>query len=57
MIPVGLFEPSARWPFLTVSLEGIEALKAGADPGLDLICDGILDEKPFVYPAERETAT
>jgi hypothetical protein len=29
-------------------------LRAGTDRGLDVICDGILSEKPFVYPAEYE---
>jgi hypothetical protein len=57
MIPVGLFEPDSRWPFLSVNVASVDDLKAGADPGLDLICDGILSEKPFVYPAECERAT
>jgi hypothetical protein len=54
MIPVGLFEPESRWPYLRVKVGGVDELKAGADPGLDVICDGILSERPFVYPAENE---
>jgi hypothetical protein len=58
MIPVGLFEPGSRWPYLSVNVRGVDALRAGADPGLDIICDGILGERAFVYPAEDErTAT
>jgi hypothetical protein len=56
MIPVGRFEPMAQWPFMSVKVESVDDLKPGADPGLDLICDGILNEAPFVYPAEREYA-
>lgn len=56
MIPVGLFEPGSRWPYLSVNVGSVDDLKPGADPGLDLICDGILSEKPFVYPAECERA-
>jgi hypothetical protein len=58
MIPVGLFEPGSRWPYLSVNVRGVDALRAGADPGLDIICDGILGERAFIYPAEDErTAT
>jgi hypothetical protein len=57
MIPVGLFEPTARWPYLRVNLGSVDGLQAGADRGLDVICDGILAEKPFIYPAEHERAT
>jgi hypothetical protein len=57
MIPVGLFEPEAGWPYLRVNVSGVDDLRAGADRGLDIICDGILSEKPFVYPAECEPAT
>jgi Capsule polysaccharide biosynthesis protein len=56
MIPVGLFAPESGWPYLRVEVGGVDGLKAGADPGLDVICEGILEGKPFVYPAEREDA-
>jgi hypothetical protein len=56
MIPVGGFEPISQWPFVSVKVDSIDDLKPGADPGLDLICDGILNEQPFVYPAERDRA-
>jgi hypothetical protein len=56
MIPVGLFEPGARWPYLRVNVRGLDDLQPGTDRGLDIICDGILSEKPFIYPAERERA-
>lgn len=43
-------------PFLTDSLlfdvDSLEELLPGHHPGLDVICDGILDGSPFVYPAE-----
>jgi hypothetical protein len=30
----------------------LEDLLPGVNPGLDLICEGILTGSPFIYPAE-----
>lgn len=53
MIPLDIMEPTGAWPPYRPSLESLEQLMPGVDPGMDLICDGILYGTPFVYPAER----
>jgi hypothetical protein len=50
MIPLPFMQPGQ--PF-TVAIEGLKDLLPGRYPGLDVICDGILQRKPFVYPAEQ----
>jgi hypothetical protein len=35
-----------------LAIGGKQDLAAGRWPGLDAICDGILDRRPFIYPAE-----
>jgi hypothetical protein len=42
-------------PF-SVEIESLRDLLPGEHEGLDIICDGILDGSPFVYPAERPVA-
>lgn len=49
MIPVNIFEKGPGWPPYRVNIEGVNELKQHGDSGLDLICDGILFHKPFVY--------
>lgn len=53
MIPLDFMEPTGAWPPYRPSIESLEQLMPGADPGLDLICDGIIQGTPFVYPAEK----
>lgn len=53
MIPLDFMEPTGAWPPYRPSIESLEQLMPGADPGLDLICDGIVQGTPFVYPAEK----
>jgi hypothetical protein len=57
MIPLPFVKPAEgkAVPY-TVEIEGLKDLLPGRDPGLDVICDGILTGTPFVYPAERFTA-
>jgi capsular polysaccharide biosynthesis protein len=54
MIPVGAVEPAVveRWSPYLVTPTRLAALERGQDPGLDAICDGILDGREFIYPAE-----
>jgi hypothetical protein len=40
------------WPPFTVDLERLQPLLPGRSAGLDIICDGILHGRPFIYPAE-----
>lgn len=48
MIPLPFIEPKAGYPIYTLKLDSLEPLKPGATPGLDVICDGILRQQPFV---------
>jgi hypothetical protein len=48
MIPLPFIEPKAGYPIYRLRLDRIEQLLPGASPGLDLICDGILEQAPFV---------
>jgi hypothetical protein len=34
------------------TFDDLAALRAGADPWLDLVCDAVLDDKPFLYTGE-----
>lgn len=48
MILLPFIEPKAGYPIYTLNLDSLEPLKPGATPGLDVICDGILRQRPFV---------
>jgi len=52
MIPLPFINPLERFRF-TLDLSSLEQLTPGHSPGLDVICDGILRDTPFIYPAER----
>lgn len=53
MIELKIFEkkPNA-WPPYELVSHNSEILKPGHCQGLDIICDGILEGRPFVFPAE-----
>ncbi len=53
MIPIAFTRISAGTPGFDFDVAGIEALGPGRDRGLDVICDGILGETPFVFRAEE----
>ena len=52
MVPVPLLVPTGAVPPFKVQIERLEDLLPGVNPGLDLICEGILTGSPFIYPAE-----
>jgi hypothetical protein len=52
MIPLSCVEPVPGWPPYKLSLSSIKELMPGMDTGLDVICDGILNGREFIYPAE-----
>lgn len=62
MIPVGCLEPRKGWPPFKLVVDRLEDLAPGADPGLDVICDGILNGRDFTFspdaaePADAEQA-
>jgi hypothetical protein len=55
MVPVSSIEPAVveRWSPYFVKPTRLADLEPGRDPGLDVICDGILKGSEFIYPAER----
>lgn len=53
MIPLQFMTPVPQKPPYKVDISNLDELLPGRDPGLDIICDGILSGSPFVYPAER----
>lgn len=53
MIQIRFMRHSESWPPYKVDIAKLDELMPGADPGLDVICDGILNGSPFIYPAER----
>jgi hypothetical protein len=48
MIPLPFIEPKARYPIYRLDLARLEQLLPGAAAGLDVICRGILENRPFV---------
>lgn len=54
MIPVRALDPNTPFGPYRVKVRSLEEMMPGADPGLDLICDGILSGKPFVYDENSE---
>ena len=56
MIPTARIVPTrgivARQVAYTIAVDTVDDLRPGRDPGLDVICEGILRGSPFIYPAE-----
>lgn len=53
MIPLAFTRQIAPAPGFAFDIPSVDAIQPGADRGLDVICDGILRQTPFVYPAEQ----
>lgn len=53
MVPVPCMVPTKSVPPYKVAIDSVEDLLPGRQPGLDVICDGILNGSPFIFPAER----
>ncbi len=51
MIPVRSVRPAAGRPLYRVAARSLDALRPGADPGLDTICRGILERRAFIHSA------
>ncbi|MGE3274274.1 MAG: capsule biosynthesis protein [Vicinamibacterales bacterium] len=56
MIPLPFIEPKAGYPIYQLRLDRLDPLLPGATPGLDVICDGILQGQPF-HLDERRAST
>ena len=57
MIPLACMEPTpgTKFPY-NIRIERITELAPGADPGMDVVTQGILTGSEFIYPAERQAA-
>jgi hypothetical protein len=53
MIPLSFMRESNVGSPFRLELDSIEQLLPGRDLGLDVICDGIMNGKEFIYPAEH----
>jgi hypothetical protein len=53
MIPISFMEPTGEWPPYRAAIESLDQLERGSDPGLDVICEGILTGREFIFPAEK----
>ncbi len=57
MIPLKAFFPRVgEWPPYGIKVSDLSDLAPGFCRGLDVVCDGILQGSPFVYPAEDESS-
>lgn len=53
MIPLEFIQQKRGWPPYKVTIDELNDLAPGHSKGLDVICNGILENKPFIYPAEE----
>lgn len=54
MVPLKVVKPIVGgWSPYGLDLKGLADVEPGADRGLDVMCDGILYGREFVYPAEQ----
>ena len=54
MVPLSFMTPTGTDPVFMTSLSSAQDMRAGADAGLDLLLNGILDGEPFVYLTDRD---
>lgn len=52
-IPLDTLESTGTYPPYRLRLDDLRSLRPGNDPGLDVICDGLLGHGDFIFPAER----
>lgn len=52
MIPLSFIDPKKGWPPYELSDRARANVRPGKDMALDLVCQGILEGTPFVYPDE-----
>jgi hypothetical protein len=55
MIPISFANPRKNWPPYYIKIKYLRNLLPKADAGLDVICNGILQGKDFIYSAEKFT--
>jgi hypothetical protein len=53
MMPLKVFERTSSSLFFTPAIASVDELAEGRDAALDILCEGVLEGGPFIYPAER----
>jgi hypothetical protein len=53
MMPLPFLEKVSSNLFFTPAIASADDLAEGRSEALDIVCDAILDGRPFIYPAER----
>ena len=53
MIPLLSVKEAAGWPPFDIELKNLDELEPGHDPGLDVICDGIVSGSDFIFDANE----
>jgi len=53
MMPLPLLQKVASNLFFTPNISSVDELAEGRSAALDILCDAILEGRPFIYPAER----
>jgi len=55
MIPLSFMVPTKNRSLYSLNIKSIDELKKGEELGLDIICNGITNGGPFIYPYENES--
>lgn len=53
MIPLAQMKPTNGWPPYRIEISKFDNLLPGKTVGLDVVCDGIIKGRDFVYPSEQ----
>lgn len=54
MIPISSLTQTNDYMLYKLAVNKLDSILPGSDSGLDIICDGILEKKSFIYPIENE---
>lgn len=54
MIPFSFMKRAKGWPPFTVDVQSVDQLRKGKNKALDIVCEAILNNRPFIYPEEEE---
>ncbi|MDR3491489.1 MAG: capsule biosynthesis protein [Gammaproteobacteria bacterium] len=55
MIPLTFFEETKDWLLFKSKIKKLDELMPNVHKGLDIICDGLMNGTPFIYPDEEHT--
>jgi hypothetical protein len=52
MIPLPFMRANNQATLFDIEISSLDDFQPGKWPGLDIVCDGVLNGKPFIFPAE-----